>query len=319
MLRHRRTGRQGFVVVETLAAMGVVAILLTMVFLLFSNMRRAARVTMAETRLKQVSAGLELYFRKYRCYPPKGSNLAEELAPFVASLEVFSNPLLEELTPGETISSLYRQPTLLEIDSPFKYVTAMVSDDVETALILSTGDRVERRPAGMVLTLLRQRGADSNVLQGTESTTSTETYVVVRDSKNKIKFESTIDCLGEDGAKETDEFVFTVIGDGPFVLVTTKAGTDKDKFILPTFTPGYGVHDELGFVTRFIGKEGGQYTFTVTSVDNPKALSHIEFHFIGGKVRLADEYLEVTRSTYVEGDGSWVTTDSIKRKIDQKK
>jgi len=107
-------------------------------------MRNAARVSLAENRLKQISTGMELYFQQYGSYPPQGSDLVEELTPFVGDPDVFNNPLLDEDTPGETINQLYLAPGLDELDSPNHYLTAMVSDDWRTVITLTTGHRVQR-------------------------------------------------------------------------------------------------------------------------------------------------------------------------------
>ena len=145
MARVRRPRGAGFTVVEILAVTAVVALLMAMGFILYGSMREAARVAVAEGNLKQVSTGLELYFRKYHSFPPEGSDLAEVLAPFVDDPSVFENPLGEEERPGEDISELYRQPTLDELDQPGNYVTAFPSDDGTTVVILETADKVVRR------------------------------------------------------------------------------------------------------------------------------------------------------------------------------
>ena len=142
LLTSRR--RSGFAAIEVAAVLGVLGLLLAMGFMLYRSMRVAARVSVAESNLGQISTGLELYFLKYNAYPPQGSNLAEVLAPFVEDPKVFENPLKEETTPGETISDLYQEPTLSEIDRPNEYITAMVSDNGTTAVILKTGKKVER-------------------------------------------------------------------------------------------------------------------------------------------------------------------------------
>jgi len=137
--------RRGMTMVEVMAVVGVIAILLAMGFMVLRSMRLAARVAVAETRLKQVAIGLELYFKQYSTYPPQGSDLVAELTPFVENPAVFNNPLLEEETPGETVNVLYRQPTVDEIDSPDNYVTAMMADNGRTLVVLKTGNKVVRR------------------------------------------------------------------------------------------------------------------------------------------------------------------------------
>ncbi|MFP4056107.1 MAG: hypothetical protein ACLF0G_04490 [Candidatus Brocadiia bacterium] len=140
----RRTKKTGFVAVEVAAVVAVIALLLALGFMLYRGMRLAAHASVAENNLKQVSTGMELYFRQYSSYPPEDSDLTVELAPFVENPEVFENPLLDEEAPGETINKLYRQPTLEELDRPDQYITAMVSDNGKTAVILKTNSKVER-------------------------------------------------------------------------------------------------------------------------------------------------------------------------------
>lgn len=301
---YRRTGQRskGVTAIEILAVVAVLAILLGMGFLLFQSMRRAARVAVAESRLKQVGTGLELYFRKFHAYPPQGCDLVAELTPFVGDVEVFSNPVMDEDSPGQTINILYKQPRLEDLDSPGHYVTAMIDDGLQTAFILETNGRVVQRSIGLLSGAFNDKlpsGATSDA--GGEPTTVT--YVVIRDANNKIKFEgATPTPLGEDGAKETDQFVFTIKGGGPFVAVTTKAGREEDTNVLPTFTPGYSVHDALGFVIEFVKRDGDVLTFTVTSVDNESALSHIVFRIIGGKVVGDDGEVTITRLRHPAGE-----------------
>ncbi|MFW6162872.1 MAG: hypothetical protein ACODAJ_08865, partial [Planctomycetota bacterium] len=131
--------------VELVAVAGVIALLLALGVVTHRSMRTMARVSVAESNLKQTSTALELYFRQFNSYPPEGSDLVAELSPFAESPDIFNNPLIEESTPGETISRLYRQPALEEIDSPNHYVTAMISEDGQTAVLLKTGSQVHRR------------------------------------------------------------------------------------------------------------------------------------------------------------------------------
>ncbi|MBM4042294.1 MAG: hypothetical protein FJ290_27690 [Planctomycetes bacterium] len=57
--------------------------------------------------------------------------------------EVFANPLMPEEYPGKTVNSLYFPPTLSEGESGSYYVTAFVSDDGRTAVVLNTGVNVQ--------------------------------------------------------------------------------------------------------------------------------------------------------------------------------
>ena len=142
-LRTRSKG--GFSMVEVICTLSAIALLLSMGFALCRGMRAAARVSCAENRLRQISTGMELYFRKHNSYPPQGSDLVAELAPFVESPEVFANPMLDEAEPGATVNALYVQPTLGELDGADHYITAMVNGNGKTVLILKTGHKVERR------------------------------------------------------------------------------------------------------------------------------------------------------------------------------
>ena len=134
--------RRGFTLLEVMVVVAAAALLLGMGYLLWGGVRQTARIAVAESNLKQISTAMELYFREYNSYPPQGSDLTVELAPFVDDPRVFSNPLRDDKTPGETINALYVQPTTGELDSPGHYVTAMVSSNGKTALILNTGHEV---------------------------------------------------------------------------------------------------------------------------------------------------------------------------------
>jgi len=140
----RRNGRSGFSVIEIMSVAGVIALLLGLGFTLQRSIRAAAAVTVAESDLKQIGTAMELYFRQYGSYPPQGCDLVAALTPFVGNPDVFKSPLLDEATPGQTISDLYRAPTSDELDRPNIYLTAMVSDNGHTSVVLRTGQVVER-------------------------------------------------------------------------------------------------------------------------------------------------------------------------------
>lgn len=141
----RAQEKKGWSFVEILAVTAVCALLMTMGFVLYGGMREAARISTAEARLAQISTGLELYFQKYHSFPPQGCDLAVELAPFVSDPEVFINPLRDETAPGWSIKALYKEPDLSEIDRPGQYVTAMISDDGHTVVVLKTGHSIVRK------------------------------------------------------------------------------------------------------------------------------------------------------------------------------
>jgi len=136
--------RRGLTLVEITAVAGTLSLLLTLGFTIYRGARAAAHVAEAENNLKQISTAMELYYRKYSCYPPQDSDLAEELGPFVEDPRVFNNPLMDEDGPGETLSVLYRAPTTDEIDEANNYLTAFVSHNGHTSVVLWTGQRIER-------------------------------------------------------------------------------------------------------------------------------------------------------------------------------
>ncbi len=125
----------------------------------------------------------------------------------------------------------------------------------------------------------------------------------MRDSSSTIKYEEASSQLGEDGAQETDQFCITVTGAGDEVRVTTKAATSRVTSTLDLTTPGESVHDANGFEITYVGTENGQFTFTVSSVDNDHALSYIEFDFIDGEVSVEEGGCQVTRLTDDGGTG----------------
>ncbi len=136
--------KTAFALVELAAVMCVLAILFTLGVTVYRGARLSTRVATAQNNLRQVASYLELYFRKFGYYPPQGSDLVEALGSVGADTRVLSNPLLDEGSPGDTVTGLYRAPTLNELDRPDVYLTAMVSDNGYTAVILHTGGRIER-------------------------------------------------------------------------------------------------------------------------------------------------------------------------------
>jgi len=133
------------VAVEVACVVAALAVLLSIGFATFGSVRLAARVSLAQSNLRQVGTGMELYYRHFGCYPPQGCDLAAELEPFVDDPNAFRNPLMDEEQPGQTISLLYRAPTPDEVDRPTRYLTAMVADNGHTSVILWTGQGIERR------------------------------------------------------------------------------------------------------------------------------------------------------------------------------
>lgn len=145
MCARKRLARCGLTLVEAVAGIAVLAILLSLGYSTYRGIRLATQAAVAQSNLRQVGAYLELYFRKFGSYPAQSSDLAEELESVGAPSGVLSNPLLDEARPGDTVSALYRAPSLAELDSPNHYLTAMVSENGRTAVILKTGNIVERR------------------------------------------------------------------------------------------------------------------------------------------------------------------------------
>ncbi|HUT33349.1 MAG TPA: type II secretion system protein [Planctomycetota bacterium] len=136
--------RRGFTAIEVSAAMGALAVLFTLGASVYKGARLSARVATAQSNLRQVGTYLELYFRKFGQYPPQGSDLLAALGAVGADSRVVANPLVDEQRPGDTVNALYRAPSLEELDSPNTYLTAMVSDNGHTAVILYTGSRIDR-------------------------------------------------------------------------------------------------------------------------------------------------------------------------------
>lgn len=90
------------------------------------------------------------------------------------------------------------------------------------------------------------------------------------------------DALGEEGITETDAFVIeasNVTGDE--VTVTTKAGRDQGTSTLSSSAEP--VTDSAGFKIDFVCRsesdDGDKFIFTVESVNNDHALSHVIFDF----------------------------------------
>jgi len=137
------TKLRGFTTIEVLVTIGVIAALLMLGSSVYRKARHAARVAVAENNLRQVATGLDLYFRRFLAYPPQGCDLATVLGPFVGDERAFTNPLTDEHRPGKTLRELYVRPHPSQVDSPHYYVTAFVSDDGSTAVVLKTGGIVE--------------------------------------------------------------------------------------------------------------------------------------------------------------------------------
>jgi len=136
---------RGFVIIEVLAVITIVAVLLGLSFSVYKGARQHARVVRAQNNLLQVGTAFELYYAKHHCFPEQGADLTTELAPFVRDSRVFQNPLMEETRLGQTLNALYYQPHYTQVDKPNYYITGFVSDDGGTAVTLKTGGIVEQR------------------------------------------------------------------------------------------------------------------------------------------------------------------------------
>lgn len=136
--RDSQRRRAGATLVEAVALTAVAAILLLIGYPAYRGARETARVTVATSNLSQVGVALELYYRKWGCYPPPGADLAIELAPFIKDIAVLRNPLGTEDAPGRCLTDHYCQPGAGKGDRPNFYVTAFVSSDGSTAVTLRT-------------------------------------------------------------------------------------------------------------------------------------------------------------------------------------
>ncbi|MBM4038731.1 MAG: hypothetical protein FJ290_09465 [Planctomycetes bacterium] len=161
MSRVRTQVRKGLVAPEVVAVVAVVGLMLALGYSIYKGARLNTKVAVAENNLKHVGLALDLFFHRYGAYPPQGADLVAVLAPYVRNLEVFRNPLANEDIPGRTLTELYREPALRELDGPNHYITAFVSADGSTAVLLRSGSNVERLnnlslpsdPAGVVAVL----------------------------------------------------------------------------------------------------------------------------------------------------------------------
>jgi len=95
-----------------------------------------------------------------------------------------------------------------------------------------------------------------------------------------IKFGDASPCLGEDAADQTDTFTIKVANGSDNVTVKTKASTSSATVTLNG--AGSSKTTAIGFRVALVSIAGNTYTFTVRSVNNPHALSHIEFGFGSG-------------------------------------
>jgi prepilin-type N-terminal cleavage/methylation domain-containing protein len=147
MCRARRCRQQdGFTLIEILVVVAIIGCLMTLGMMFRRSMARSARIAKAESRLRQVGASLELYFRDHQHYPTADADLAAELAPYVGNPELFANPLRQEALPGRDLSELYHERSLEELDSPGTYLACFPPDGSDQPfIVLETGGRVVRK------------------------------------------------------------------------------------------------------------------------------------------------------------------------------
>ncbi len=144
MDRESKRARRALVGYEVAAVTTVLAMLLTLGYGICRGARLGARLALAENNMRSLDIALNLFFNRFGSFPPQGANLVAVLAPYVRDTNVFRNPLADEETPGQTLNDLYREPSLRELDSPGRYITAFVSADGMRAVVLKSGAKVER-------------------------------------------------------------------------------------------------------------------------------------------------------------------------------
>jgi type II secretory pathway pseudopilin PulG len=234
----RYRGR-GFVPLELLAVICIIAILLGLGVVVVQNAREQAHLAQAEGNLRQVSIALDLYYKKYNAFPPAGCNLAEALAEFVQNPKVFENVLMPETEAGYTLSRMYAEPTSGSFDEAENVLTALLSSDGNTIVVLKTFGKVECRtglsydPHSLIGSSM---AAGYRVLKVLEDGISKTTYVVEKEDGEDavtVKFEAGDDQLGDEDALAAH--VFRIPVDRPYpeavapLTVILKAGTDASK------------------------------------------------------------------------------------------
>jgi hypothetical protein len=140
--KHARCRGSGFVPLEMLAVIIVISVLLGLGVIVVRSARYQAHLTQAQMRLKQIGLALDLFYNKYGNYPASGKNLPMQLSEFIQDKRVFQNPFIDGETPGATVSLLYHEPSGQGGDMPEVYLTAMVSEDGTTAVVLKTMGKV---------------------------------------------------------------------------------------------------------------------------------------------------------------------------------
>jgi type II secretory pathway pseudopilin PulG len=275
---HRKCARHkgsGFVPIELLAVISVIAVLLGLGIVAVRNARQQAYLAQAEGRLKQVSIALDLYFQQNGSYPPPGYDLSLELSPYLRDKKVLKNCI------GTIdISDVYESLDLQHIDEPENYITGFYADDGKTMVLLKTMGKIVRKtgysfnPRSHTSAKFAGMSAVAAEYGETvETVTDTELqegrvvrYTLDCDDKKKgvsIKFQAAGDQLGEDGATEYDRFSLQVEidGDGDIeaqpVAVTVKAGA---SLLVPDVVkdPGSSVTfgDLLGKVIPLVSVPG---------------------------------------------------------------
>jgi hypothetical protein len=178
-----------------------------------------------------VSLALDLYYKHNGRYPPPGSDLSQELGPFVQNPKVFISPL----TGGKKdLSAMYESLTLAELDEPENYVAAFFDDDGETAVILKTLGKIVRKtdlrfnpdiPLSAKFAIVTAVGLDN----GDETAVASQTLDAGEDSRVVDIAKYTLDCATQD--KTGVEIQRTDVGDeGNTVLPAGVAGEDGIVF-----------------------------------------------------------------------------------------
>jgi len=205
--------RCGFVPLEIMAVVAVMAVLLGLGVIVVRGARRHAHLAEAESRLRQVSVSLDLYYNKYGRYPASGKYLPRELEEFVGNKTIFENPLNNESASGMTVSSMYQEPVGENADSPEAYMTSFLSPDGKTAVILKTDGkivtttRLSYNPTGEeeyytdakidVITLIEEENGANEDVEGIHPILAI--FVKYGEEVEEVVTESTDDVAGNKG------------------------------------------------------------------------------------------------------------------------
>jgi type II secretory pathway pseudopilin PulG len=256
---------RGFVPLEMLAVICIIAVLLGLGVVVVSSARQQAHLAQAEGQLKQVSLALDLYYKHYGYYPPPGSDLSRELGPFVQNPKVFISPLTGG---GKDLSAMYESLTLEELDEAENYVAAFFDDDGETAVILKTLGKIVRKtdlrfnpdiPLSAKFAIVTAVGLGN----GDETAVASENLDTGEDTLEYIA-KYTLDCATQDKtAVSIDKYAVEEIdgaivddGAGPLGLPDGIAGEDGIVFEAEDGDQLGGVAGTDTFVLNISNPEG---------------------------------------------------------------